>query len=66
MILYGGGGFLILAGWPLGSFLKNIWYNYDEDGSLANQPFDWFVVTDHPEENLDSNKTVIETLISDI
>ena len=40
------GVFAIGAGVFMGWFMKNLWYNYDPEGALADQEFDYFKWTD--------------------
>lgn len=66
----------IVVGVVLGWAIKSVWYNYDPEGSLAQEDFDWFKWTDvtgeeddeeevvDEEEEVDEEDVVDETLLA--
>jgi hypothetical protein len=64
-----GGVISAVIAWFLGGFLKNVYYNYDDDGSWAaswHGEFDWFVffVDDYDEE--ETVLEVVDDVVSDV
>lgn len=46
----------IFVGIILGWAIKSVWYEYDSEGSLANEDFDWFKWTDVTGEGDDEDE----------